>query len=352
MTLRPDDWKAWIAGAYFRGYGLMKGGRLREADALLSELESFADKHIPKEVLGGRIKRLHGEVLLGLNEPRGRTLILEVLRNLGGVNASIGEKEKERARLASDLARSLSSIGEHDKAIRLMQNVCDRPVRDRELAALRWSNLASWYNQRAVVHRAAGDRERARADLDQADVHINAALERREELTGKLAHDQTLELRECRAVALSIRIERAWLEPSDLPSATKDLRTLLQQTPDFDNAPETPLQLAFRVGRLGVANLRAKSPRSEQGRAIARACGYLRYAWEYSQRVPLRPWLALDLCEALTTHGQLDEARSVAAAALARLEAACPKNYPPSERLRELSGKRKPSRSRRARAVS
>lgn len=330
----------------------MKGGRLREADALLTELEIFADKHIPNEVLGGRIKRLHGEVLLGLNEPRGRTLILEALRNLGGVNASIGDKEKERARLASDLARSLSSIGEHNEAILLMHNVCIRPVRDPELEALRWSNLASWYNQRAVVHRAAGDRKRARDDLEQAWVHINAALKRRGELKGELAHDQTLELRECRAVALSIRIERAWLEPSDLPTAKEDLRTLLQETPDFDNAPETPLQLAFRVGRLGVANLRAKLPRAERDQAIARACAYLRYAWQYSQRVPLRPWLALDLCEALTAHGELDEARSVAAAALARLEAACPRNYPPTQRLRELCEKPKPSGRRRARAAS
>lgn len=352
MTLRPDDWKAWIAGAYFRGYGLMKGGWLREADALLSELDREAEERIPDEVLTSRIRRLHGEVLLGLNDARGRELILRVLDDIGGVNPSIGESEKERARLASDLSRSLSAIGEHDKAILLMRHVCDRVVKDPELSALRWSNLASWYNQRAVVRRAQSDHERAADDLDAAKGHIDDAICRRDELRGVLAHDQTLERRECRAVEVSIRIERSWFDASGLADAMEDLRTLLRETPDLDDTAETPLQLAFRVGRLGVAHLRVEAVRAARDENLARACAYLRYAWEYAQNVPLRPWLALDLCEGLTLRGQHDEARAVAEASLRRLEPACGKGYPPNERLREYCGRApRPGRTSRSPAA-
>lgn len=338
MTLRPEDWKAWLAGAYFRGYALMKGGRLREADELFRELQQRADEKIPGKVITSRIRRLHGEVLLGLSDARGRDLILRVLHDLGGVNPHIDkgdDEDKERARLASDLCRSLSSIGEHDKAILLMRRVCERVVKDPELEALRWSNLASWYNQRAVVWRAAEDRRRARDDLDFAAKHAADAIVRRDQLKSVLAHDQSLERRECKAIELSIRIERSWLGAADLPDTVNELCDLLRETPDFDSAAETPLQLAYRVGRLGTAHMREKANGAVRSTNLARASSYLRYAWEYSRNVPLRPWLALDLCSALEARHQHDDARVVAEASLRRLEPACGKNYPPNVRLRE-----------------
>ena len=335
MTLRPNAWEQWLAGGYFRAYALHKDPRhLELAGNLLSDLEGQALQRIPEAVLTKRIRRLKGLVLIYRGNGRGREEILRVLDDFGGVGAPIGNEQKELARFASDLSSSLSLIGEHDNAVMLIARIAGRQVEDPELVARRRSNHASWLNQRAVFHRAGGQKANARADLKLAAEEITDALAIRRNLQSQIDHDQSLEIRECRAIELSIRIESSALKQTDLQPEIAEMRALLNETPDFEAAVDTPLQLAYRVGRLGVAHMRTAASGSQRPQNLNRAQAFLRYAWEYSQHGPLRPWLALDLCEALSKAGQRTAAKAIAEASLKRLDPQCGAGYPANERLR------------------
>jgi hypothetical protein len=334
LTLCPNAWEQWLAGGYFRAYALHKDPRhLEAAGDLLIELEKQARRKIPEAVLTKRIRRLKGLVLIYRGNGRGREELLRLLADFGGPGAPVGSKQKELARFAADFSGSLSLIGEHDSAVMLIDRMAARQVEDLELVALRRSNHASWLNQRAVFYRAAGKPAKARADLDLAADGIQAALDIRRGLKSQIDHDQSLEMRECRAIELSIRIERSALKATDLQPEIEEMRALLNETPDFEAAVDTPLQLAYRVGRLGVAHMRTKASRSQRPQNFNRAQAYLRYAWEYSHNGPLRPWLALDLCEALSKAGQRSAAKAIANASLKRLVPQCGPSYPVNERL-------------------
>ncbi|HLX32588.1 MAG TPA: hypothetical protein VKR79_07455 [Gaiellaceae bacterium] len=349
VTLRPSAKHEWLVGAYYRAYALHKDNmRLPEALALLTDLRNRAEREAdPESALRGRIERLHGQVLIRMKDPSGRQEIVNLFMRLGGRNADAPHEAKEHARLLSDLCRDLTLIGLHDEAVELATRIAERPV-DRELHAFRLTNLAAWLLQRAVARRLEGKTGDASRDLDAAAEAATAAYDERLAAQGDRRHDQSLELRECEAVRVSTAVERGAIEPGDLSETSRRLVSLLAQTPDFSAAPETRLQIAYRVGRLGVAHVLSTAS-TERDHQVGLA--YLRYAWDFTHNQVARPWLPFYIAESLCMHGSRDDGRAFAATALERLIPQAGPDYIISRRLQEIaSGIRTPRRKRQKRA--
>jgi hypothetical protein len=273
-------------------------------------------------MLAERTERMYGRTLIRLGDPRGREAILSVFARVGGDTATSEEPEDERGHFLGDLTGDLTLIGAHDHAIELANRVvvaAHRPA----LRARRLGNLAAWHLQRAVERRAKEDVPGWSDDLNIAEARIAEALDTWESLDADV-HSHDLELREARAVHASITIERAALADADVNAAIAELRELL-----FVSLPtpriETYLQVLYRIGRLGVAHLRQGS--------VARARAYLEHAWRSSGNAAIRPWLGLDLVEAIAVDESTKAAADFAHEALRRLTPQCGADYAPVVRL-------------------
>jgi hypothetical protein len=321
-----------VRGAYYRARILTKDrADIEPAVRLLGELRREV-RGLNEQVLELQIRRLHAHTLTRAGDPTGRDLILELLEEVGGAKADAGGEAKELARFLDDLCADLTAVGAHDAAVSVAARLARRPVHP-ELRAIRMGNRAAWLLQRAVARRAEGDAVGAHADLDSA---ANAAGEAVAALPSRSGG--SLHAREARAVALSIAVERSALTIADsgLGASIAGLRELLIESLPIPRS-DTFLQVGYRIGRLGIAHVREARRLAEDRRAVAIARGraYLQLAWSSSGNACVRPWLALDLEEALAAGGSEHQAKEFAHAAAARLAVQCGDGYPPVVCLRK-----------------
>lgn len=322
-----------LRGGYFRAFVLQSEGEVDAALRLVAELAALASGREPELAsLRLRIARLRARLLLRQLDPAGRRMMIEVAdasHELAGEAIDRGEHEL----FLSDLCTDLGAIGEHDRALVISREVA-QAASDPALQALRLTNLAVRLRQRAVVHRAAGDPAAARADIEEA-VHVaQDALDARRALVEREGLAHRASVRATRTVLVGCALERHALGLAST-APVEPARTLLRET--LDAGDDAPLQVATRVAALGSAHLR----RTDVNRLVAaRAAAYLRHGWNGMRAGYTRPWVALDLEEALRAAGEPAAARRFAAEALAILDVQCGPDYPPSALLRgrESSG--------------
>jgi hypothetical protein len=295
------------------------------AAMLLAEIRrSSAFREISRnDLLRLRVLRIYARTLIRLRDRTGRKLILGLLARIGGASVVITRdpSQEERARFLSDLSGDLSVIGEHEAAIKLAQIVVGI-ASDPGRRAYRLGNAAAWHLQRAVSHRAAGEVAAALADLSEADELATFALKEWQRVPGGAF--ARLGVRETRAVAVSALVERAASEEVALDAARDELHDLLRHSLDPPR-DESYLQVLYRIGRLGVVHLRLadEATGKERERRLYRARAYLSHAWRSSGNACVRPWMALDLLEAIRALQDEDALKSFALEAFERLEPQC-----------------------------
>jgi hypothetical protein len=285
------------------------------------------------DLLKLRVIRLRARTIIRLGDHRGRLLIVGLLGRLGGATVVIEpEGADERARFLSDLSGDLSLIGDHDSAIGLARSLVDvAPGGVRH--AYRLGDLAAWHLQRAVARRPGDTPDAAIADLAEAEGIAELALEQWQRVPSTTF--ARLGAREARAVRVSAIVERAAYEPVDLLGARHELHELLRQSLPLPR-DESYLQVLYRIGRLGVTHLREAEKESgdSRRRRLDRARAYLAHAWRSSANASVRPWLALDLLDALSASDDEDAVKAFGREALERLEPQCGPTDPAVERIR------------------
>lgn len=327
-TLNPSSQREWAYGAYYRAYVLQKDRSDVEPAArvlaslrdYLSEIRGSHPDDLEVQRLWRRTERLHGRTLIRLGDPAGRDVIL-------GLVPVEAEKQQLFATVVgqefvTDLCGDLSNVGMHDVAVALASELVEVST-SQSIRARRLGDLAAWRLQRAVTHRVAGIGAKAEADLTEARRTADAAVALWRELDGDgVGRSNALQWREARAVLASIAVEASAHGSADLEPAIRELHELLRQSLPVPRV-ETYLQVAFRIGRLGVAHVRLGD--------LDRGIAYLEHAWRSTGNACVRPWLAVDLAAALDVaaarraDGQRNRLRAFVTEAVRRL---CPQRGP------------------------
>jgi hypothetical protein len=326
MTLRPDAEREWFYGAYYRAYVLQKdradvGPAARVLARLRRRLRLAGWVIGPDDLLPARVERLYARTLIRLRNPAGRELLIRLFRT----TARWPRDRPEINRFLSDFCADLTLIGLHDEAVTTAALVVGDAAQP-DVSARRTGNLAAWHLQRAVSHRAARDIEAACTDLDRARELADEAVRTWETINRVRSTLTTrLQLREARAIRVSVVVERTAVGTSDLETAKEELHDLLGASLPVPR-DETYLQVGYRIGRLGTVHLRSGD--------VTRARFYLEHAWRSSGNACVRPWLALDLLEALNADEDAEAKHVFASEAVARLTPQCGEDYPAVSALR------------------
>ncbi|MDX6473406.1 MAG: hypothetical protein QOK22_2222 [Gaiellaceae bacterium] len=321
-----------LRGAYYRAYVEQAEGELGGAAALLEDIRAaLAEAPFADDVFRARVERLYARVLLHAGDARGRTIALQALDALGGMDAPV-EGDEHRASMLSDLCVELNAIGAHDEAVAIMRRTLS-VAKDMPLRAIRLTNLAAYLTQRATVRRVTGNIAEARDDLTDALAAGSEAISIRKHLADAAPEHFGLAQRQSQTEVMSATVELAAIDDVDLDSLYASARTFVRETLDERHAPV--YDLATRIGRLGCLHQR-RAERAEgamRHASGARAIAYLHYGWELSSRTYVRPWLPLELHHAVRSSGDVTAARRFAEAALTRLTVQCGAEYPPCVRL-------------------
>lgn len=330
MTLRPDAQREWAYGAYYRAYVLQKdradvAPSARVLSRLRERMESGEWVVGDDELFRARVERLYGRTLIRLGNPVGRELLVRLYEDTARWECRTDQID----RFLSDLCAELTIIGLHDEAVVTAAALISDSLRPNVLAR-RLGNLAAWHLQRAVALRVSGRSDEARTDLETAEDLAREALITWKAFNGRRSTATTrLQMREARAIRVSVAVERTALDSADLTEALLELQALLRESLPVPR-DETYLQVSYRIGRLGTAHLRRGS--------VRRGRYYLEHAWRSSGNACVRPWLALDLLEALQTDSDDENAvRAFATEALARLIPQCGNQYPAVEVIRQAT---------------
>lgn len=335
-TLRPAANYEWAFGAYYRAHVLQKNRADVEPAAYVLKIlrdklgdEGYFDPDIA--ILRARAEHLYGRTLIRLGAREGRDILVDLYQKSTRLPV-----DGRLDRFLSDLCGDLSNIGLHHEAITTTESLIGRAP-DNDVRARRRGNLAAWYLQRAVAHRAGRRDAAAWSDLDAADREIEPAIQTWDEDDKRRPTRTTrLQLREALAVRASVTVERSAVpgyggeeQTRAMLDAADELRRLLAEslTPPRD---ETYLQVVYRIGRLGIYHIRTAAHRDGTFAQLKRGRAYLEHAWRSTGNACVRPWLALDLLEALEVCAAADDpaaVRDFALEAIDRLTPQCGSDY-------------------------